>query len=350
MGTTGGTITGTTGADVIVGSDFDETIRGGGGNDKICGRAGRDVLEGGFGADTMSGDWDGDTLRGGAGNDRLVANGPFQSGPDVLHGGAGDDRLVGTDDSSAGVTFVSYVESPAAITLTYLNGVGTAAGWGTDTLKNIHIVDGSRFGDYLELPYGDPVICPTVRGGDGNDTLVDVGAGCQPVTLDGGMGDDRLIGGSLEDDFSPGPGDDYIDGKGPLLGADPTLYYGSWGDRVRYGSAPGPVVVDLAAGTATGEGTDTLLGVEAVAGSPYNDVLRGNNVTNTLWGHDGNDALYGRDGDDWLYGRAGSDKLFGNLGDDTLDGGSDSDSPANQLDGGTGWDTCLAGVRLNCEG
>src|SRR5688572_31858151 len=42
------------------------------------------------------------------------------------------------------------------------------------------------------------------------------------------------------------------------------------------------MAVDLAAGTATGEGTDTLTEIENVVGSNHDDVLRGNEAPNTL--------------------------------------------------------------------
>jgi Ca2+-binding RTX toxin-like protein len=77
-----GTLTGTTGDDVIVGTDADDTIRGGNGNDLICGVAGNDALSGGAGVDHIDG---------GLGNDRISGD----NGDDVLFGGPGVDQLAG---------------------------------------------------------------------------------------------------------------------------------------------------------------------------------------------------------------------------------------------------------------
>jgi predicted extracellular nuclease len=112
VGTTGNdVINGTNGNDVIVGFGGNDTINGGNGNDIICGDGGNDtlnggngidVLVGGFGSDTLNGNNDPDTLNGGNGNDTLTGG----SGNDVLDGGANNDSLAGNagDDSLTGGT------------------------------------------------------------------------------------------------------------------------------------------------------------------------------------------------------------------------------------------------------
>ena len=113
-----GLLRGTTGPDVMVGTDGADVLRGSAGDDLLCGLSGDDELRGDNGNDTLyggpgdddllagSGDdraWGGpgdDVFRGAAGddrawgetgNDRLLGNG----GRDTLHGGDGDDRLEG---------------------------------------------------------------------------------------------------------------------------------------------------------------------------------------------------------------------------------------------------------------
>lgn len=72
---------GTSGPDVIVGTDAGETIRGKGGDDIICGGGGADWIEGGKGRDELFGQKGADVLLGG-------------NGKDDLHGGAGRDVLI----------------------------------------------------------------------------------------------------------------------------------------------------------------------------------------------------------------------------------------------------------------
>ena len=68
------TITGTSGADNLVGTTADDFIRGGAGNDVENGLDGDDYLDGGAGNDTLIGDKGNDLLLGGQGNDRLTGN------------------------------------------------------------------------------------------------------------------------------------------------------------------------------------------------------------------------------------------------------------------------------------
>ena len=65
--------------------------------------------------------------------------------------------------------------------------------------------------------------------------------------------------------------------------------------------------VDLGAGTATGEGNDTISSIENVLGSAQNDVIVGDNSDNVLSGFDGNDTLSGAGGNDTLNGGNGTD-------------------------------------------
>ena len=140
---------------------------------------------------------------------------------------------------------------------------------------------------------GDDVIVgtdarDTIEGGAGDDTICALGG---DDTVRGGAGDDRLFGGLdgvyvADDDFwgdvvVPGPGDDHVD-----LGHDPQGEDLWWGDsiyldRVSFRDATGPVTVDMAAGTATGEGDDTIAPVvlgAGIEGSPHDDVLRGTDL------------------------------------------------------------------------
>ena len=75
-----------------------------------------------------------------------------------------------------------------------------------------------------------------------------------------------------------------------------------------------------------GAGTDTLVSIENLTGSNFNDALAGNGATNVLTGRDGNDILAGAAGNDTLTGDTGNDLLNGGVGNDLLNGGIGTDT------------------------
>jgi Ca2+-binding RTX toxin-like protein len=75
-------------------------------------------------------------------------------------------------------------------------------------------------------------------------------------------------------------------------------------------------VANLATGTVTGSGTDTLLSIENLTGSNYNDILIGSGAANALSGGSGADSLTGGAGADKLTGGLGADRfIFTTLSD-----------------------------------
>jgi Ca2+-binding RTX toxin-like protein len=275
---------GTPRADVIVGlAGSGDLIKGRGGNDLICGNQGRDRIFGGGGNDKIKGENGLDTLFGQKGRDLLRTGGNifgFRYGPDVGNGGGGADTLVGTQ--------------------------------GVDRLS------GRRGNDVIRG-----------RGGDESREETEFSE-----MLSGGAGDDSIVGGTafagVEEYFLGGPGDDRLDGNDDI---------DQDSDAVDYGSAPGPVSVDLALGTAQGQGNDTLIDISSVLGSAHDDALSGDDGSNWLGGGDGDDTLAGRtgddllgggDGDDVMEGGPGRDMFFGvesptDYGDDSYSGGDDID-------------------------
>lgn len=171
--------------------------------------------------------------------------------------------------------------------------------------------------------------------GAGNDTVC---GGAGGDTLDAGPGNDRIFGerdGKIPDDppthdaLIGGPGDDYLDGG---EGVRP----GSRGkDTVSYRHSAAAVTLDLAAGTATGEGTDTIVSIEQVLGSDFGDTLYGNARSNRLEGLAGDDQIWGRAGSfeliiagtgaDVVYGGRGYEIIMGGDGDDQLYGRAERD-------------------------
>jgi Ca2+-binding RTX toxin-like protein len=270
----------------IVGTPRGEVIRG---------TAGRDVIVALGGADIIRGRGGNDVICAGRGADRILA-GPSSSQPtasfeyeivfgeggnDELHGGAGFDVLVGGSGSDLlnGGTGSDIVVFDSAVVVDL--GAGTATGEGSDTVQAVEHVQGSNL-------------------------------------------DDTLTGDEGANDFHGMGGDDAIDGGGGV-------------DTVSYTFSGGPVSVDLTAGTATGQGSDTLASIENAIGSDYEDSIGGDSGSNVLVGLSGADVINGLDGDDFLYGVGGND---------TLDGGNGTD----ELGGGRGTDTCINGETVSsCE-
>jgi hypothetical protein len=124
---------------------------------------------------------------------------------------------------------------------------------------------------------------------------------------------DTLVGNGQQNEFLGLGGDDAIEGRGGF-------------DFARYDLASGRIRANLGAGQTTGEGTDTLAGVDGVVGGTGNDVLRGNGKANTLYGLRGNDVLRGGARADLLFGGPNADRLFGDGGNDRLNGGPGPDS------------------------
>jgi Ca2+-binding RTX toxin-like protein len=92
-------------------------------------------------------------------------------------------------------------------------------------------------------------------------------------------------------------------------------------DLADYNASKAAVDVDLTRATQKGghaEG-DTLVGIENVMGSIFDDIMAGDGYANRLWGGAGNDTLFGRAGDDLLIGGAGADLLDGGADIDTAD-------------------------------
>ena len=143
-----------------------------------------------------------------------------------------------------------------------------------------------------------------------------------------GLGGDDIINGGPEglstDALCGGEGNDVLNAGNGLIaglsgdGGDDRYEPGDVGLALAvYLDSPVPVTVDLAAGTATGQGTDTLLGMDGVVGSAGDDVISGSARTEILDGRGGNDRIAGRAGADWLDGDAGNDLLDGGPGQDT---------------------------------
>lgn len=158
--------------------------------------------------------------------------------------------------------------------------------------------------------------------------LIDTGA--NPSTVQGGFGNDTIIGGGGVDNIDGGDGSDVINGQG---GAD-VIRGGLGDDTIDTGSGG-----DFADGN---DGNDSLTGgdgADFIDGAPGNDTIFGRLGPDTLNGADGDDLIFGEAGADIIQGGLGNDTLNGNPGNDTIDGAGGNDA----LDGGAGDDFVMAG-------
>lgn len=253
---------------------------------------------------------------------------------------------------------------PALVVLVVLSALqpgSPAAGAAPTCDGQVPTIVGTEGDDELTGTPGNDVIAAlgggdTIDGGAGNDVICgDAG----PDEIDGGEGTDRLFAGSnglvpvfesepepAGDSVVPGPGDDYVD-----LGINTVLREDGWNspDTLDFGAASAGVTVDLVAGTATGEGTDTLVVAQPQPSIGYVVELIGSTHTDHLLGTESSDQLIGNGGGDWIEARGGDDLVLnawdeyhppkGELADDVFDGGAGDDS----LDSTGGADTLLGG-------
>ncbi len=273
-------------------------------------------------------------LTGGAGDNTLDAS-QFTGQKVVLEGGLGDDTLIGgvADDCAKAQGDVDFT-----LTDTQLVGLGT------DTL--VHIDKGALTGgvnDNILDASGFTNGPVTLEGCGGSNTLIG-GLGLDSVRehgdLDFVLTDSLLIGQAggvpaIRDTLSSieqarilgGAGNNVLDASGfngqfvALEGGpgDDTLIGGGAIDQARAVGNADFVLTDT---RLTGLGTDTLNNIDqaALVGGG------GSNVMDTtefhgraaLWGEAGNDTLKGGMGDDLLSGGAGDDDLQGGAGDDTV--------------------------------
>ncbi len=305
----------------IIGSAFGDTIVGDGSANVLSGLGGNDTLVGGDGNDTLDGGDGNDFLaQGGLGNDTLLGgNGDdllFDSyGVNIFDGGAGDDGLFSYSGAAGQI-----LSGGAGNDYLYDNGNSTMSGGdGDDTLFSNgfnSILSGGAGNDILSTQGGT-----TASGGDGNDTL------------QGGAGNDALTGDAGNDYLKGGGGNNVLNGGG------------GW-DRVAYGDpyVSSGVTVNLnlqGSAQSTGQGMDTLIGIENVSGTAFADTLIGDSGDNWLWGLPGGISSTNND---TLTGGGGNDLLTVGIGNHTLSGGSGTDSVQFTENGGpeTGLQISLA--------
>ncbi|MBI1313734.1 hypothetical protein GC176_20775, partial [bacterium] len=278
------------GNDRIYGGSGNDTLAGEGGNDRVFGLGGDDLMFGGTGSDAMRGGAGRDTLNGEDGPDNLFGQG---GSGDVLQGGTGDDNL---DGGSGNDRVYESADTDFTLRQEFLIG-GTT---GTDSLKSIEAaqLEGGASANLINadgwLNYS------TLNGGAGNDTVVGSRGGS---LINGGNGDDTIIAGRSSDRINGDAGNDNID-----AGRGDDIVNGGAGDDLINGNR--------GADTINGDaGNDRIFGVTN-ADYPHDPVQP--QILETVNNTD-NDSLLGGDGDDTIVGGLGSDFVSGGDGANVLD-------------------------------
>ncbi len=277
------------GMEQVIGTRFNDTIIGSGNEDYLAGADGNDIIDGGAGNDALDGGKGNDSLAGGTGDDILVGS----IGTDTLDGGSGTDTL----DYSELAEELSVLATLGDGIVKKFNGSVLV---GQDSLRNIDILIGSRGADTITGSANSE----TLSGGDGADILK---ASAGNDTLDGGRGSDTA---------------DYSNADRTGIVAD--LGNGAVSKFSNWSTVSGA------------SGTDTLIAIDNVIGTAFNDGIIGDIAANAIEGNAGDDTLDGGLGEDTLSGGIGADLVAGGEGDDRLVQSVLGDS--DTLDGGAGFD------------
>jgi len=233
------------------------------------------------------------TLSLGAGNDVAASRSPGLA----LDGGPGEDTLSG----------------PSVL-------LGDA---GDDLLKPTQVAqdaDGGPGTDRLSFDLVDPIVA-LVLAKSATDVAVGGVTRHNFEVLEGGRGNDTIVGDGTADVLFGGDGDDTIQGNG---GGD-TLDGGPGNNTVSYASAPGPVSVDLSAGTANAGTVDRVSSFRGVITGPFSDTVFGSTADERFSLGGGNDQINSGPGNDVIDAGPGDDFLRGGHGTDTIVGGDGRD-------------------------
>ena len=241
----------------------------------------------------------------------------IQISTDLFLGGQGTDILYGSNLNDA---------------IVYNNGV-ISGGFGSfDNIEQFWLADGDDIIDLSAHGAGgiDYIKDVLVQGGEGNDIII---GGAGKDNLQGDGGNDIIFGWRGSDTISGGAGDDILYGDDlgfNGISGDDTLDGGS-GNDILYGGRG----KDKLTG---GDGNDILYGGagdDNLSGGAGDDILYGDDDTAS-----GSDVMHGDSGNDRLYGGLAGDEIYGDSGDDYLDGGAGND----YMHGGGGNDTIIAGA------
>lgn len=236
----------------------------------------------------------------GGGSNRFVAQGGLLAVNTLTVFGGNDDDSVNVETISNifGADIVVFVETLAGSDIVTGSDFADIINVGNDN----NIVFGGAGDDQITSGSG----IDSLIGGEGDD-IIDAGAGDDTITgnegndvIFGREGEDSLFGNEGDDTLVGGTGFDLIDGG---IGNDVASYVDSQTNVI------GTLFEDMVGiGVADGV-TETLISIEGLGGSEFDDELR----------------AFGN-GDTQIFGFGGNDYIFTENGTDTIDGGDGSDT------------------------
>jgi Ca2+-binding RTX toxin-like protein len=254
-------------------------VFGMGGNDTITlneasGALPASMLFGGAGVDTLTGGSGGDLLFGGIGNDALLGKGGF----DLLFGGAGNDTLTGgdADDLVFGETDNDrMIWNPGDDTDLNEGGLGSDTvevngGNGDESFTTTSNGTRVRFDRLNPAPFSIDIGTSealVLNANGGNDSFSATGnlAVLIGITVDGGAGDDTLLGSNGVDLLIGGDNNDFIDGQQ----ANDVAFLGAGDDTFQWDPGDGSDIVEGQTGN------DRLLFNGSAAGETFDASANG---------------------------------------------------------------------------
>jgi Ca2+-binding RTX toxin-like protein len=303
------------GSDLVTGI---ENVDGGAGNDSIAGSTIDNLLVGGIGNDTLDGVTGIDTLAGETGNDSYVVD----SNNDVVAENYNSSDEIDRVYASVNYTLSNNVENLTLTGTSAINGTGNVFHNLIEGNTAANSLDGGAANDSLIGGAGNDTLnggtdIDTCVLGDGNNTLdlnlttsQNTGEGLDLLTniedVDGGAGNDSIVGNTADNRLNGGLGNDTLDG-------------GTGNDFCILGDANNTLDLSLPSSQNTGEGLDSLTNIENVYGAAGNDSIIGNTANNRLAGGSGNDTLNGSTGNDWLLGGTENDTYIVDSTDDLVE-------------------------------
>lgn len=352
-------LSGGAGSDILDGGDGIDTMIGGDGSDSYYVRQSDDVVietnatASTGGSDLVYSYLSAYTLTANVENGRIMSTGTANLTGNglnnLLYAGQGQNIING----GAGIDTVSYafgVNGTTGVTISLNAASQLNNSSGIDVLRSIENVVGSAYADRLTGTSASNILSggagndtidggwsftgtadlDTLIGGDGTDTyylrregdvVIETNATAStggtdlvyipfsgytlPDNVENGQLNINeaadLTGNSLDNRLAAAYGDNVLDGG---AGNDTVTY--------AYGLTAG-VTVSLAVTTVQatgGSNNDTLISIENLVGSSYDDRLTGNDAANSLSGGIGNDTLDGGAGLDTMIGGDGNDSFY----------------------------------------